>query len=446
MPSQTTKPQAAILTLGCKVNQFESSSMAETLRRLGYDVVEAGPELALAVINTCTVTQKADQEILALMRRLKRQAPDCRLVLVGCLAQSNPQFLADSGLADLILGQNEKANLAEHLAPLEAPQGPPQLLVSPLKAGELAPDYGTPWPERTRVFYKIQDGCSASCTYCAVPSARGPSRSLPLAKVLDGLKHYIEGGLKEAVLCGIHLGLWGRDFPQSLNLARLLHAIEEKLTPASESFRLRLSSIEPLELDDELLCAYESYPWLASHFHLPLQSGSDRILKLMNRPYNTEMFTTLVNKLHQKWPRCAIGVDIMVGFPGETEADFRATEELLTGLPLAYFHVFPYSPRPGTIAAASSEQVPEHLKRARALQLKELNQQKRAAFSQKNIGQSELALLENTPHRPSGRLKILTGNYLTALLPPDTKPFTKLQPITLKEPQNPWKLLEAILL
>jgi len=425
------KPRAAVLTLGCKVNQFESAALAESLRAAGYEV--AGPAGAdLVVLNTCTVTQKADQEALSLLRRLRRSAPGARLVVTGCLAEADPELLAAAGQVDLVLGQAEKNRLVSRLAAWT--DGP----VEP------ALDSLAPLSERTRAFYKIQDGCSAACAYCAVPRARGPARSLELERVLAGLRSYLGRGVAEVALCGIHLGRWGLDLAPPLTLAELLHILAGELELTAESFRLRLSSLEPLEADDELLAAFELYDWLAPHFHLPLQSGSDRVLELMGRPYRRADFRKLLEKINRAWPLASLGTDVMAGFPGETEADFQATLELLAELPLSYFHIFPYSPRPGTKAAAWPGQVPEHLKRRRTTELKRADQQARRDFACRNWGTTQSGLVENKPHPASGRLKVLTGNYLAALLPPGLKISPgRLLPVDLAPPANPWGLLEA---
>jgi threonylcarbamoyladenosine tRNA methylthiotransferase MtaB len=426
------KPRAAVLTMGCKVNQFDSAALADSLRAAGYEVTSAPSGADLVVLNTCTVTQKADQEALSLIRRLRRAAPGARLVATGCLAQANPGLLTDTGQVDMVLGQEEKSRLVAHIAGPAAEAAGPDT------------DFKAPLSERTRAFYKIQDGCSAGCTYCAVPMARGPSRSLELDQVLTGLRSYLGRGLTEVVLCGIHLGRWGWDLNPPVNLAELLHTLEGELELDANFCRIRLSSLEPLEVDDELLTAFEMYDWLALHFHLPLQSGSDRVLALMGRPYKGADFRRLVEKLNQTWPLAAVGTDVMAGFPGETEADFEATLELLAGLPVSYTHIFPYSPRPGTPAAARADQVPEHIKRRRVLELKKADQEARRNFAGKNWGTAESGLVENRPHRASGRLKVLTGNYLTALLPPDFKAAPgRLIPVTLAPPANPWGLLEA---
>ncbi|MDR1045671.1 MAG: MiaB/RimO family radical SAM methylthiotransferase [Candidatus Adiutrix sp.] len=433
--------KAAVLTLGCKVNQFESSAVTESLRAAGFEILDQAVGADLVVLNTCTVTRKADQEALALLRRVKRLNPAAKVVATGCLAQSNPDLLADSGLVTLVLGQGEKAGLLDHLSDLDRPGR--KIRVAPLTGP--AADFGTPGPARTRAFYKIQDGCSAFCAYCAVPRSRGPSRSLDLDRVLEGLRSYLGRGLGEVVLCGIHLGHWGRDLKPALSLAELLHSIDSEISPDPELFRLRLSSVEPPELDGEVLTAYEMYPWLAPHFHLPLQSGSDRVLEMMGRPYRTAQFRDLVLRLKESWPLAGLGLDVMAGFPGESERDFQSGLEFLKDLPVTYFHVFPYSRRPGTRAAESPHQVPEHLKRARTLELKALNLAKRRAFAELNCGRRQQALVENTPHPASGRLKALTGNYLPALLPAglDSALTGVLLPVRLEAPANPWGFLEA---
>jgi len=425
------KPRAVVLTLGCKVNQFDSAAMAESLRAAGYEVASGPSGADLVVLNTCTVTQKADQEALSLIRRLKRLAPAARLVVTGCLAEADPGLLTAAGQVDLVLGQADKSRLASLL---EGSQGSP---------GGPAPEAAAaPLSERTRAFYKIQDGCSAGCAYCAVPRARGPSRSLGLEAVLGGLRSYLERGLAEVALCGIHLGVWGRDLDPPYTLAELLHILAGELELDAASFRLRLSSLEPLEVDDELLAAFEMYDWLAPHFHLPLQSGSDRVLELMGRPYRAADFRRLVEKLNRAWPLAAVGTDVMAGFPGETDSDFQATLDLLANLSVSYFHIFPYSPRPGTPAAARPDQVPEHIKRRRAVELKKADQLARLDFARRNWGTVQAGLVENRPHPASGRLKVLTGNYLTALLPPGLK-VPPLIPVTLSPPDNPWGLMEA---
>jgi threonylcarbamoyladenosine tRNA methylthiotransferase MtaB len=425
--------KASIVTMGCKVNQYESTAMTEMLKAAGYELTL--PEgVDLVVLNTCAVTGRAESEALSLLRRLRRQNPGAKLVGMGCLAQINPDRL--SGLADLVLGQSHKSSLTELL---DLPTG--TSLVSP-QPGPVA-DLGDPRPWRTRALHKIQDGCDALCAYCAVPMARGPSRSYQADRVLSGLRAYLEMGVREVVLTGIHLGLWGRDLVPGRNLATLLELIDQSLGDSlAGKLRVRLSSLEPLEAP-MAVSALISYGWLAPHRHSPLQSGSDRVLTLMGRPYRRNQAKDILSELKNTLPDLNLGTDLLVGFPGETEEDFEMTLSLAETLPLGYLHVFPFSPRPGTRAAELPGQVSSSLKRARVAKLKKVDQAKRTTFLATQIGRWRPALVENSLHR-SGRRKVLTDNYLAALLPEGSlaEPGRIIE-VELAFPDNPWGLAEA---
>jgi threonylcarbamoyladenosine tRNA methylthiotransferase MtaB len=408
----TTDPRpgrAAIVTFGCKVNQHESAALAGELAGAGYET--APPEEAdVVVVNTCTVTDKADREALRLIRRLKRRRPGALVVATGCLAQADPGALSGPGLADLVLGQAGKARLVESLA---LPRG--TVAVSGL--GAAFGDLGDPVSSRTRAFHKIQDGCDQGCAYCAVPLARGPSRSLNLERVLSGLEAYLARGTKEIVLTGVHLGRWGLDLDPPSDLAGLL----EKCGPIIEAHgaRLRLSSLEPLEapLAEPFL---RSAPWLAPHLHAPLQSGSGRILAAMSRPYAISEAMAPLLSIKEARPELNLGTDLICGFPGETEADFEATRSLVEGAPFGRLHVFPFSPRRGTTAGTMAGQVPEAVKRARVAALRRLGAAKERAFLLSQIGRPRQALVEAEarPEGPEGP-KVLTDNYIRAVLPKD---------------------------
>jgi threonylcarbamoyladenosine tRNA methylthiotransferase MtaB len=424
--------KASIVTLGCKVNQYESTAMTEMLREAGYEMTI--PEnVDVVVLNTCAVTGRAESEALSLLRRLRRQNPDAKVVGVGCLAQVNPGKMA--GLADLVLGQKEKSALPEHLG---LPSG--STLVSPpsLASG----DMGDPRPARTRALHKIQDGCDASCAYCAVPMARGPSRSHPPGRVVAGLGRYMDMGVGEVVLTGVHLGLWGRDLGGGLNLSDLLSEMDRYLSNRPDPVRVRLSSLEPLEVP---LAAegLRKYAWLAPHLHSPLQSCSDKILERMRRPYRQARAGEVLTGLRRDIPDLNLGTDLLVGFPGETDEDFEITFEAAAALPLGYMHVFPFSPRPGTRAATLPDQVPPGVKRSRVARLKKLDRRKREAFLASQEGRTRQALVENTPHR-SGRRKVLTDNYLAALLPEGVAAAPgEMVEVVLSGPLNEWGLAEA---
>jgi threonylcarbamoyladenosine tRNA methylthiotransferase MtaB len=425
--------KASIVTFGCKVNQFESTAMAEMLNSIGYELT-GSEEADLVVVNTCTVTQRADGEAISLFKSLKRLNPKATVVATGCLAQLAPDKL--TGLVDLVLGQREKASLIEYL---NLPKG--SVLVSENLSA--ISDFGAPQPKRTRAFHKIQDGCQAYCSYCAVPFARGPSRSEPLEKILNSLTSYLNMGIYELVLTGIHLGHWGRDLLPPQSLAALLEAIDGGIRNKYSNFRIRLSSLEPLEIP-LVTKALAEFPWLAPHIHAPLQSGSDRILALMGRPYRREEVFSIFSKLKEKFKDLNLGTDIICGFPSESEEDFEESIKLIEELPFGYLHVFPYSPRSGTKAAELPQKVPEAVKSRRVKKLREVGQVKRNTFLKTQYGKTRLALVENTLHRASGRAKVLTDNYLQALLPLGFKFTAGVIKVTLAPSDNPWGLAQAL--
>jgi threonylcarbamoyladenosine tRNA methylthiotransferase MtaB len=426
--------KASLINMGCKVNQFESTAMLEMLKTNGYEL-SAPKNVDLVVLNTCAVTGRAESEALSILRRLRRHNPQAKVVGVGCLAQIRPDRL--EGLCDLVLGQGQKSSLLDLI---QLPSG--TTLVSP--QAEPIGDMGDPKPWRTRALHKIQDGCDAYCAYCAVPYARGPSRSYGLDRVISGLSAYLDMGEKEIVLTGIHLGLWGHDLKPRQDLSILLSEIDRILGPKLTRSRIRLSSLEPLEVPP-VIDAMISYPWLAPHIHAPIQSGSDAILKRMGRPYTRDQVACLIVNLKLLIPNINIGTDILVGFPGETDEDFQETFEMVELLPFGYLHVFPFSLRPGTKASSLGDQISPEIKRARVSRLKKLDGQKRAEFLAHQIGQRREAIIENTLHR-SGRMKALTDNYIPALLQPEAeaKPGEVVM-IRLDAPQNSYGLAEAFL-
>ncbi|MBF0530321.1 MAG: tRNA (N(6)-L-threonylcarbamoyladenosine(37)-C(2))-methylthiotransferase MtaB [Deltaproteobacteria bacterium] len=399
---------AAVYTLGCKVNQFESAAMTRMLSAAGYTIVPHGRPADVTLINTCTVTGRADFEARQLIRRAHRLNPDGRTIVTGCLAQVNPEEMAALPGVILVLGQN-KADLTEWLNSawpdqVTIPRGFPSPALNRL---------GFPVFDRTRAFFRIQDGCSVKCAYCAVPQARGPSRSLGLSDVTAGIEFYTDHGYAEVVLTGIHLGAWGADLNPPTSLTELI----ETLLIAGDGPRLRLSSIEPYEVTDRMIELVGVSSRLCPHWHLPLQSGSDRILAAMGRPYTSGFYANLMQRLSAVHQDSCLGADVLVGFPGEGENEFFETFQLLSRLPLAYMHVFPYSRRPGTPAADFPNQVPDREKKRRVALLRKLSGEKRQAFAQKCLGQIRPTLVENTPDPSTGLARGLTDNYLSILLP-----------------------------
>jgi threonylcarbamoyladenosine tRNA methylthiotransferase MtaB len=428
--------KAHILTLGCKVNQFESTAMRESLERAGYDSSSEGP-YDLIVINACVVTHRAEKEAMRLFRQLKKENPEAKIIVAGCLAEASPDKLVSEG-ADLLLGNTEKEGILSYL---DEPKGSVFLGRRPEK--ESLPLKGSPLPIRTRALLKIQDGCDASCSYCVVPKLRGKSVSAPKELIVKALGDYREKGYGEVVLTGIHLGHWGKDLSPKEDVATLLHAVQKELKPDPDSFRIRLSSLEPSEAG-LLLPLIGEYPWLAPHLHIPLQAGCDKVLRAMNRPYKSSFFEKLTVSFKKRYPNMSLGSDVLTGFPGETELDFNNGLDFIKSIPINYLHIFPFSPRTGTRAEGMGGKVSEIRKKERALLLKEVDRGKREKFIMENVGRKERAIVENTHDPKSRRQKVLTGNYLSALLIGSYPEFYgKLIKVTMEAPANPYGKPEA---
>ena len=418
------KPTASVLTLGCKVNQFESAAMTQFLRQSGYSIVKRGEPSDFTLLNTCTVTHKADAETRSIIRRVNRNNPRGRIWVTGCQAQVQPEKLADLPGVALVFGQTHKADFYRFLDK----EFPEKIMVRSIRADQALSPLGFPSFGRTRAFFRIQDGCSAVCSYCIVPRTRGPSRSLAADDVIRGVIHYARKGYAEVVLTGIHLGAWGEDLSPARDLTGLL----EKLVGKSFG-RVRLSSIEPNEVTDGLVHLISTSDKICPHLHLPLQSGSDRILAAMRRPYTRAFFSDLVTRLANGRSDFSLGVDILTGFPGENEEAFSETVDLVTRLPISYFHVFSYSPRPRTTAVSNPDRVsPREIKRRVAF-LRRLGEKKRAVFKERSLGQIRPTLIENTADKATGLPRGLTDNYIQVLVPEKKLPAGRIRPVRLTE-------------
>jgi threonylcarbamoyladenosine tRNA methylthiotransferase MtaB len=402
---------AALVTLGCKVNQCETAYLEERLRGAGYGIVPFSRRADLYCINTCAVTSRAAMESRQLVRRALRRNPEARVVAAGCYAQIAPAEIAAVRGVSLILGTGEKLALLEHLAAPVSGATPAVHAGDPSESGTPQSLVLSSFAGRTRAFLKIQDGCDAFCSYCIVPHARGRSRSIPAALVLEQVERYLAGGFQEIVLTGIHLGQWGRDLEPPRHLISLIHDIFERCPPA----RLRLSSLEPGEITGEILDLMASEPRLCPHLHVPLQSGDAEILGQMNRTYHPLFYRDLIRDAVTRITGLAVGADVLVGFPGETDACFLNTYGLLESLPLAYLHVFPFSPRPGTPAAVMKGRVPPAVIRTRSALLRELDRAKRLAFMGRFVGTVRPVLLEGRTAVDGGRLGF-SDNYLPVLV------------------------------
>jgi len=409
---------AAIKTLGCKLNQFESEQMREQLEALGYRIVPFGESADLYVINSCTVTTRTARDCRRLCRRTKRLNPESLLLVTGCYAQLAPQQLEQIAATDIVIGNAARGRLAEFVPPVGAV--PPTDLLPPY--AETGPMIRT-MSDHTRAFVKVQEGCDAHCAYCIIPLVRGPSRSVPASDVIKQVNLLVAAGYPEIVLIGTHLGQYGADLNEDFDLTRLVR----KLCGLPKLPRLRLSSIEPREITDELIelvaaggrCreADSSRPGrgkLCRHWHIPMQSGCDEVLQRMNRPYDTAFYRSLIEKIKSAQPGTAIGADVIVGFPGETDEQFEQTRAFIESLPLTYLHVFSYSARPATTAARMPDQVPGQVRKERNHILRAISKRKRAAFAQKMVGKQLEVVIEQSPEASSDKLKAITDNYLRA--------------------------------
>jgi len=394
----------AITTLGCKTNQFESAAMRESLEKEGYESVPFNQAADIYIINTCTVTARTDAESRRLIRRAARLNPDSRIVVTGCYAQLSAQELADFPNVALVAGNNEKREISSLIRGLGKV---PQVLVSDIgTAGNTKSLHLETFSEHTRSFLQIQNGCDAFCSYCIVPYARGRSRSVPFEEALDGVSKSAQAGFAEVVLTGIHLGAYGLDLGPKRGLLELLQRIDAEGLVG----RLRLGSIEPNELTDDFIRFMAASSTICPHIHLPLQSGSADILSAMGRGYSPAFIRDLLTRIVLEIPDISIGLDVIAGFPGESDSDHAATCRLIEDLPIAYLHVFPYSSRPGTKAAAMPGHLHPSVIKHRAEELRGIGSRKSLDFAGRFVGRVLPTLIQG-----DGRSGI-TRNYLTVSL------------------------------
>lgn len=392
-------------TLGCKVNQFESAAFFSSLAERGVEVVEFGEPAEVCIVNTCAVTARAAQQSRQLIRRALRTNPEARLVVTGCYAQIASQEILDIVDQPLcIVGNGFKDKLVE--IALADDHCDLEMFMSDIgRRKEICPLTARRFAGRTRAYLKIQDGCNSFCSYCIVPFTRGRSRSLDPAQVVEQARIYGAEGYREVVVTGIHTGTYGHDLTPVTDLVALLRQLV-----AESPLRYRISSLDPGEITPELLALLAEEPLLLPHLHIPLQSGDDQILARMNRRYSAADFAALINRIRTILPDGAIGVDVMAGFPGEDEAAFRNTYELLAGLPVTYLHIFPYSKRPGTAAARMDGQIPTEVKEARVAELRELDRRKRREFYTAQLGRVWPVLVERG--RRGKPMTGFTDNYV----------------------------------
>lgn len=403
--------KAAIATLGCKVNHYESAGIMEALARRGLTIVPFNSPADIFIVDTCTVTEKSDFQSRQLIRRAYRKNPSALIIVTGCYAQIAPAILAEEPGVSLVVGTGAK-DMIPDLVSDECIDGQRLIVPDVASLTQCSCPPVTCFEGQTRAYLKVQDGCDAFCSYCIVPHARGPSRSVPVDDVLARLRELVEAGFREVVLTGIHLGAYGHDLMPETGLCGLLKRIENE----TKLERLRLSSIEPADLTDDIITFMRDSAILCRHLHIPLQSGDDEILRAMNRHYTSGEFRERIEAVLQSVPEAGVGIDVMAGFPGESAREFEASLTFLESLPVAYFHVFPYSKRPGTAAVALPGHVAETVKKERAVLLRGLGNAKRHAFNNRAVGSMQSVLVEDTWDSSTGYMRGFSENYIPILI------------------------------
>jgi threonylcarbamoyladenosine tRNA methylthiotransferase MtaB len=403
-------------TLGCKLNYSETSTLAGEFHNRGFSVIEYGEQSDIFVLNTCTVTENADKECRQIIRSVLHKNPSAYVIVTGCYAQLQPHELAAINGVDLVLGTHEKFKLFDYADNFEK-KNYSCTFTSPIdNETDFDYAYSSDIDSRTRAFLKIQDGCDYNCSFCTIPLARGGSRSLEINKVVGNAQKLIDTGYKEIVLTGVNTGdyKWeDRSRRLEVRKYKLLDVLYE--LDKLDIMRLRISSIEPNLLSDDIISLVKSSNKFCKHFHIPLQSGDKEILKLMKRRYNTELYRELIQKLNEEIPDIGIGVDVIVGFPGETDESFKKTYRFIDELGVSYLHIFSYSERKNTCAVTLEGGVEITKRRNRSQILRELSVKKKQRFYKKNSGTIQEVLFET--QQKDGSILGFTGNYIKVKIP-----------------------------
>ncbi len=396
--------KVALQTLGCKLNFSETSTIGNQFMKSGFEIVNFDQSADVYIFNTCSVTENAEKECRQLVRRALRKNPNAYVVVTGCYAQLRPEEIAKIEGVDLILGSKEKFDLLS-LADNFEKKDVACVFVSPtMDINEFGKAHSTDADDRTRAYFKIQDGCDYKCTFCTIPLARGKSRSMKPDELIYEFKSLVHAGYKEIILTGVNVGDYGSSLDSSL------HDMLLKMVNIPGEFRIRISSIEPNLLTDDIINLTEDNGKMCKHFHIPLQSGSQKILKLMQRRYKVADYEKLITKLSYKNPDIGIGVDVIVGFPGETESDFMDTYNFLKDLPISYLHVFTYSERPLTKAIEFPGSVDIVERKRRNNMLRILSDKKKNIFYNKMINKDLDVLFES--ENTDGTMKGFSSNYV----------------------------------
>lgn len=400
----------AFYTLGCKVNQYETEAMTELFQKSGYQIVEFDSPADIYVINTCTVTNMSDRKSRQIIRRARKNNPDALIAVSGCYAQTAPEQVSSIEGVNLVIGTKDRADIVRLVEEANKAE-------TVCKVGDILHDHTfehlhiTQYENRTRAYIKIQDGCSQFCSYCIIPYARGPVRSRPLDEIIEEVTK-VSQKFCEIVFVGIHVASYGRDLEHT-TLSDLLLAANQ----IDAVKRIRLSSIEPMTLDETFVAKIKDCDKLCHHFHLSLQSGCDETLARMNRKYTTKGYKAIVDGLREVFPDVAITTDIMVGFPGETDEEFADTLAFVDEISFSDAHIFQYSPRKGTPAARMADQISAQIKEMRSKQVSQITKQSRHAFLSRFIGMTMPVLFEQWSHTKDGYFEGKTSNYMTIVCP-----------------------------
>ncbi len=396
--------KVAFHTLGCKLNFSETSAIGEDFLKKGFDVVDFNTNADVYVINTCTVTENAERECRQIVRRALRNNPNAYVAVTGCYAQLRPEEISEIDGVDVVLGSNEKFNILDYAGDFSKNDLSCVYVSDTNELNDFNSSLSLDGNERTRAFFKIQDGCDYKCTFCTIPLARGKSRSMHPDEVIKEFKQLLEAGYKEVILTGVNVGDYGNQFDMEL------YDLLTRMLKVEGDFRIRISSIEPNLLSDDILDLTRDNEKMANHFHIPLQSGSPEILKRMQRRYKAEDYRNLIHKAVDKIPNLGIGVDVIVGSPGETEEHFKETYDFIKSLPISYLHVFTYSERPNTKAITMDGQVDVAVRKERNKRLRILSDKKRTEFNRSMIGKEQVVLFEE--QNDNGFMKGFTESYL----------------------------------
>jgi len=421
--------KVAFYTLGCKLNFSETSTISRDFQRNNYKIVNASKKADIYVINTCSVTQNADNKFKSVVRKMNRLNPNAFIVAIGCYAQLKPNELSDVKGVDLVLGANEKFNILDYIGDLSKNKHPNIYSCDISSVDTYISSYSL--NDRTRAFLKVQDGCDYKCTYCTIPLARGISRSDTLENIKNNVEIIASEGVKEIVLTGVNIGDYGKGEYGNKKHENTFLDLVEQLDKSGNISRFRISSIEPNLLSKEIISFLANSRLFVPHFHIPLQSGSNQILKSMKRRYNKDLYIDRINHINDTIPNACIGVDVIVGFPGETDEYFMETLDFLKELKISYLHVFTYSERNDTLASTMNFQVPKEVRTKRSMILRSLSDKKRRIFYESQIGLDKTVLYETENRR--GYIYGYTENYLRVRTPWNPELANKLKPVRINE-------------